>query len=50
MFILLGFILFVGTVLFGISDFAMEKLNSRTVGIICLLGMFLGIFVMALQA
>ena len=49
MFIFLGFILFVGTVLFGVSDFAMEKLNWRVVGIICLFGMFLGIFVMALQ-
>jgi len=49
MFILLGFILFVGTVLFGVSDFAMEKLDWRVVGIICLLGMFLGVFVMALQ-
>ena len=49
MFILLGFILFVGTILFGISDFAMEKLNWRVVGIICLLGMFLGVFLMALQ-
>lgn len=49
MFILLGFILFVGAVLFGISDFAMEKLDWRVVGIICLLGMFLGVFVMALQ-
>lgn len=49
MFILLGFILFVGAILFGISDFAMEKLNWRVVGIICTLGMFLGVFVMALQ-
>lgn len=46
--ILLGFILFVGAVLFGISDFAMEKLSWRVTGIICLLGMFLGVFVMAL--
>lgn len=49
MFILIGFILFVGTVLFGISDFTMEKLNWRITGIICLLGMFLGVFLMALQ-
>lgn len=49
MFIFLGFILFVGTVLFGVSDFAMEKLNLYAVIIICLLGMFLGLFVMALQ-
>jgi hypothetical protein len=47
--ILLGFILFVGAVLFGISDFAMEKLNWRATSIICLLWMLLGVFVMALQ-
>lgn len=50
MFILLGLILFVGAVLFGISDFAMEKLNRHVVRVICLLGMFLGVFIMALQA
>ena len=49
MFIFLGFILFVSSVLFGVSDFAMKKLNLYAVVTICLLGMFLGIFVMALQ-
>ena len=49
MFIFLGFILFVGTILFGMSDFAMEKFNLCIINIICLLGMFLGVFLMALQ-
>lgn len=50
MFIFFGFILFIGAILFGLSDFAMEKLNWRVTGIICLLWMFFGVFVMALQA
>lgn len=49
MFILLGFTLFMGTVRFGFSDFAMEKLNWCATCIICVLGMFLSAFVMSLQ-
>ena len=49
MFVFLGFMVFIGTFLFGLSDFALEKLNWRVAGIICTLGMFLGVFLMALQ-
>ena len=49
MFVFLGFIIIICTILFGLSDFALEKLNWRIVGIICTLGMFFGVFLMALQ-
>lgn len=48
MFILLGFILFMGVVMFGFSDFVIKKLNWWVACPIYLLGMFLSIFVMTL--